>query len=61
MTFPHSPFHIRDIEVPNRLVMAPLHEITDRGPRSASAGPEVQASGRTPQWGVRSRAARRLA
>ncbi|HEX4845571.1 MAG TPA: tRNA-dihydrouridine synthase, partial [Geothrix sp.] len=30
MTFPHSPFKIRDIEVPNRLVMAPLHEITDQ-------------------------------
>ena len=30
MTFPHSPFQIRDVEVPNRLVMAPLHEITDQ-------------------------------
>jgi nifR3 family TIM-barrel protein len=30
VTFPHTPFHIRDVEVPNRLVMAPLHEITDQ-------------------------------
>ena len=30
MTFPHSPFQIRDVQVPNRLVMAPLHEITDQ-------------------------------
>jgi hypothetical protein len=36
MTFPHAPFQIRDVEVPARLVMAPLHEITDRGPRSGA-------------------------
>jgi tRNA-dihydrouridine synthase B len=30
VTFLHSPFQIRDVEVPNRLVMAPLHEITDQ-------------------------------
>ncbi len=28
--FPHSPFNIGPVEVPNRLVMAPLHEITDQ-------------------------------
>ncbi|MDE3032640.1 MAG: tRNA dihydrouridine synthase DusB [Acidobacteriota bacterium] len=28
--FPHSPFQIGPVEVPNRLVMAPLHEITDQ-------------------------------
>ncbi len=28
--FPHSPFRIGPVEVPNRLVMAPLHEITDQ-------------------------------
>ena len=30
MTLFHTPFQIRDVEVPNRLVMAPLHEITDQ-------------------------------
>ena len=30
MTFFHTPFLIRDVEVSNRLVMAPLHEITDQ-------------------------------
>ena len=30
MTFPHAPFQIGPIEIPNRLVMAPLHEITDQ-------------------------------
>ncbi len=30
MSFPHSPFRIGPVEVPNRLVMAPLHEITDQ-------------------------------
>ncbi len=61
MSFPSEPFQIGPVEIPNRLVMAPLHEITDRGPRSAIAAPKAQGSGRTPRWGVRSRAARRLA
>ncbi len=30
MAFPHDPFRIGPIEVPNGLVMAPLHEITDQ-------------------------------
>ena len=30
MTLFHTPFQIRDVEVPNRLVMAPRHEITDQ-------------------------------
>jgi nifR3 family TIM-barrel protein len=30
VTFFHTPFQIRDVEVSNRLVMAPLHEITDQ-------------------------------
>ena len=30
MTLFHTPFQIRDVEVPNRRVMAPLHEITDQ-------------------------------
>ena len=30
MSFPHQPFRIGPIEVPNSLVMAPLHEITDQ-------------------------------
>ena len=61
MSFPNEPFQIGPVAIPNRLVMAPLHEITDRGPRSAIAAPQAQGSGRTHRWGVRSRAARRLA
>ena len=30
MPFPHQPFSIGGVEVPNGLVMAPLHEITDQ-------------------------------
>ncbi|HEX9082843.1 MAG TPA: tRNA dihydrouridine synthase DusB [Holophagaceae bacterium] len=30
MSFPHESFRIGPVEVPNRLVMAPLHEITDQ-------------------------------
>lgn len=30
MSFPHDPFCIGPVEVPNGLVMAPLHEITDQ-------------------------------
>lgn len=30
MSFPHEPFQIGPVEIPNRLVMAPLHEITDQ-------------------------------
>jgi nifR3 family TIM-barrel protein len=30
MAFPNSPFQIGPVEIPNRLVMAPLHEITDQ-------------------------------
>ena len=30
MSFPHDPFRIGPVAIPNRLVMAPLHEITDQ-------------------------------
>ena len=30
MSFPHGSFFIRDLEISPRLVMAPLHEITDQ-------------------------------
>ncbi len=60
MTFPYGSFRIREIEVSNRLVMAPLHEITDRGSRSAIAAPEARGSGRKVRGTFRSRAARRL-
>lgn len=30
MSFPHAPFQIGPVTIPNRLVMAPLHEITDQ-------------------------------